>query len=177
MHSDSAAPTAVLCLKGFNLKPQHFVPEILDGDKRYVRDKIGGHIWYRCKHRTLYADTDRSQVVYHANYLRYFEFGRASLMRDVAYSYREIEASGYLYPIIEIGVTYYTPLYYDDAICIHTRPAELERVRLRFDYVITNESTDEIVCKGFTRHCAVNASGVPVEVDEKTNRLWKIFPK
>ncbi len=161
MHSDSAAPTAVLCLKEFNLKPQHFVPETLDGDERYVRDKTDGQVWYRCKHRTLYADTDRSQVVYHANYLRYFEFGRASLMRDVAYSYREIEESGYVYPIIEIGVTYYTPLYYDDAICIHTRPAVLERVRLRFDYVITNESTDEIVCKGFTRHCAVNASGFP----------------
>jgi acyl-CoA thioester hydrolase len=53
--------------------------------------------------RTLYADTDRSQVVYHANYLRYFEFGRASLMRDAAYPYREIEESGYVYPIISTG--------------------------------------------------------------------------
>ena len=53
--------------------------------------------------RTLYADTDRSTVVYHANYLRYFEFGRASLMRDAAYPYREIEESGYVYPIIDLG--------------------------------------------------------------------------
>ena len=177
MHSDLAAPTVVLCLKECNLKPQPFVPEILDGNERYVRDEIGGLVWHCCKQRTLYADTDRSQVVYHANYLRYFEFGRASLMRDAAYPYREIEESGYIYPVIEINATFLSPLYYDDMICIHTRPSVLERVRLRFDYVITNELTHEIVCKGYTWHCAVNASGTPVKVDEKTVHLWKIFPK
>ena len=177
MHSDSAGPTAVLFLKGCNLKPKPFIPEILDGDERYVRDRIGGLAWHRCRDRTLYADTDRSQVVYHANYLRYFELGRASLMRDAAYPYRDIEENGYLYPIIEIGVSYYNPLYYDDPMYIHTRPSVLERVRLQFDYVITHEESQEIACKGFTRHCAVNASGTPVEVDEKTADLWRVFPK
>ena len=173
----SAAPTAVLYLKGCSVKPEPFVPETVDSDHRYVRNQTDGLVWHLCHYRTLYADTDRSKVVYHANYLRYFEFGRASLMRDAAYSYREIEEDGYVYPVIQIGITYYTPLYYDDAICIHTRPAELERVRLRFDYIITDESYRKIICKGFTRHCAVNAAGIPVEVDEKTVRLWKVFPK
>ena len=93
--------------------------------------------------RILYADTDRSAVVYHANYLRYFEFGRASLMRDAAYPYKEIEESGYVYPIIDLGIQFYEPLYYDDPMWIHTRPAELERVKLRFDYVITHAETGE----------------------------------
>jgi len=177
MRLDSAAPIAALSLKEYKLKPQPFIPKKLDHDQRYIRDSAGGLVWHYCKQRTLYADTDRSQVVYHANHLRYFEFGRASLMRDIAHSYREIEESGYVYPVIEIGVTYYAPLYYDDVISIHTRPSRLERVRLRFDYVITHVSTHEIVCKGFTRHCATNASGTPVEVDEKTARLWQIFPK
>ena len=167
----------MLCLEEYNLKPKPFVPEFLDGDKRYVRNKTDGRIWHFCRHRTLYADTDRSQVVYHANYLRYFEFGRASLMRDTAYPYREIEESGYVYPVIQIGVTYYSPLFYDDAIRVYTRPAKLERVRLQFDYIISHDETHEIVCNGFTRHCAVNTSGIPVEVDEKTARLWKNFPK
>ena len=55
---------------------------------------------------------------------------RASLMRDVAYTYREIEESGYIYPIIKIDIDYYRPLYYDEAMYIHTRPSTLERVRL-----------------------------------------------
>ena len=158
------------------MKPRAFVPEILNGDARYVRDKNSGQVWHRCQHRTLYADTDRSDVVYHSNYLRYFEFGRASLMRDTAYPYREIEDSGYVYPIIDLGITFHKPLYYDDLIWVHTRPIELERVRLKFDYLITLAETGEIICRGFTRHCALSA-GRPVAVDEKTVHLWKTFPK
>jgi acyl-CoA thioester hydrolase len=159
------------------MKPKPFLPELLDADGRYVRDRNGGQIWHRCTQRTLYADTDRSNVVYHANYLRYFELGRASLMRDAAYPYREIEESGYVYPIVEMGVTFHRPLRYDDAMWIHTRPAELERVRLRFEYCITHGETYDLICRGFTRHCALNASGKPVAVDPKTVRLWKTFPR
>ena len=158
------------------MKPKPFVPVSIDDDGDYVRDRTGGLVWHRCKLRTLYADTDRSAVVYHANHLRYFEFGRASLMRDAAYPYREVEDSGYTYPIIQVGVSYYHPLYYDDSIWVHTRPAQLERVRLRFDYVITLEESGEIACTGFTRHCAINTGGTPVEVDPKTIRLWEVFP-
>lgn len=159
------------------MRPKPFLPEALDGSGPYVRDRTSGLVWHQCTLRTLYADTDRSQVVYHANYLRYFEFGRASLMRDSAYPYREIEESGFIYPIISTGLDYFRPLKYDDAMLIHTRPGERERVKLRFDYVITHRPSTDIVCLGFTRHCAVNTRGIPVEIDEKTVRLWEIFPK
>ena len=158
------------------MKPRPFVPKALPGDKPYVRDAAGGLAWHCCRLRSLYADTDRSQVVYHANFLRYFEFGRASLMRDTAYSYKDIEDGGFIYPIIQIGVDYYRAVHYDDEMCIYTRPALLERVKLRFDYVVTHAPTGEIACRGFTRHCAVNRRGTPVEVDEKTAHIWKIFP-
>ena len=159
------------------MRPKPFVPESLNESGPYVRDQTSSLVWHQCGLRTLYADTDRSQVVYHANYLRYFEFGRASLMRDSSYPYREIEDSGFIYPIISTGLDYFRPLQYDDAMLIHTRPGERARVKLRFDYVITHAPTGDIVCTGFTRHCAVNAKGIPVEIDEKTVRLWEIFPE
>ena len=159
------------------MRPKPFIAEPYDSDPRYIKDKTSGDVWHRCQMRTLYVDTDRSQVVYHANYLRYFEFGRASLMRDAAYPYREIEESGFVYPIIKVDIDYYRPLYYDDPMFIHTRPSAMERVRLQFDYVITHGDSGEIICKGFTRHCAINASGTPVGIDEKTAHLWKIFPR
>lgn len=158
------------------MKPKPFVPKALDGRTDYVRDATGGLVWHCSRMRPLYADTDRSQVVYHANFLRYFEFGRASLMRAAAYPYKEIEDGGTIYPIIQIGVDYYSPVYYDDPMCIYTRPSVLERVRLRFDYVVTHEHTGAIACTGFTRHCAINTKGVPVEVDPKTAQLWTVFP-
>ena len=159
------------------MKPKPFVPEPYDADARYVRDRTSGNVWHQCELRTLYADTDRSQVVYHANYLRYFEHGRASLMRDAAYTYKQIEESGYIYPIIKVEIDYYRPLYYDDAMIIYTRPSNLERVRLQFDYVITHQESGDIVVKGLTRHCAINSSATPVEVDKKTAHLWQVFPK
>ncbi len=158
------------------MKPQTFRPETYRDDGRYCRDTATGLVWHRCGNRTLYADTDRSSVVYHANYLRYFELGRASLMRDAAYPYKEVEESGYVYPIIDMGIQFYHPLYYDDPMWIYTRPAELERVRLRFDYLITHAETGDEVCRGFTRHCALNAKGIPVAIDPKTVQLWKVFP-
>ena len=158
------------------MKPKPFVPGIYQNDEKYVRDQTTGLIWHRTVHRTLYADTDRSQVVYHSNYLRYFEFGRASLMRDVAYPYREIEESGYVYPIIDLGITFYQSLYYDDLMYIHTRPVHLERVRLQFDYVITHAEKGHIICVGYTKHCAANSAGMPVGVDPKTVKLWQTFP-
>ncbi len=159
------------------MRPKPFIAEAYDEPSVYVRDKTSGLVWHRCRMRTLYADTDRSQVVYHAHYLRYFEFGRASLMRDAAYPYKAVEESGFVYPIIKVDIDYFRPLFYDDPMHIHTRPAERERVRLQFDYIITHGETGELVCKGFTRHCATNTSGTPVEIDEKTVRLWEIFPQ
>ena len=158
------------------MQPKPFRPKPYGDDERYVRDGTTGHVWHRCGNRILYADTDRSSVVYHASYFRYFEFGRASLMRDAAYPYREIEESGYVYPIIDLGVSFHWPLHYDDPIWVHTRPAELERVRLRFDYAITHAESGRLICLGFTRHCALNAAGKPVAVDPKTVRLWRTFP-
>ncbi len=159
------------------MQPKPFTPEIHNDDPRFVKNLADGFIWHRSHYRTLYADTDRSSVVYHANYLRYFEFGRTSLMRDLSYPYTEIEASGYVYPIIELGVKFYSPLYYDDPMWVHTRPGDLGRVRLKFHYIITHAETGQIVCTGFTEHCALNSAGRPVGIDERTRHLWEIFPK
>ena len=159
------------------MRPKPFISEPFQDNSSYVRDKTDGRVWHRRHSRVLYADTDQSGLVYHSNYFRFFELGRASLMRDTGYPYREIEAEGYIYPIIELGANYHAPLRYDDPMWIHTTLGKLERVRLRFDYIITHGETGKIVCKGFTHHCALNVAGTPVAIDEKTRHLWNVFPK
>jgi len=159
------------------MKPKPFRPEALSDSSSYQGDLETGLVWHCCSMRVLYADTDRSNVVYHANYLRYFEFGRTSLMREAQYPYKEIEAKGYVYPIVDLRMKFYEPLQYDDPMRVYTRPAEIERVKVRFDYIITHGETGSIVCTGFTQHCALNATGQVVAVDEGTVRLWGMFPK
>ncbi len=158
------------------MRPKPFIPESLPNHPHHVKDSNSGLFWHKTEMRVLYVDTDRSQVVYHANYLRYFEFGRAELMRGANYPYKKIEESGYVYPIIKTELNYYTPLFYDDLMYIHTRPASIELVKLQFDYLITRASDGEIICTGFTKHCAINSESIPVEIDKKTIKLWEGFP-
>ena len=176
MHSVLEVQTVVFSSGEFRMKPKPFKPKMEEHHEQYVRDSETGLVWYRCALRTLYADTDKSSVVYHANYLRYFEVGRTSLMRDAAYSYRTIEEEGYVYPVIEVGVKFYKPLYYDDVMLIHIRPAEIEHVKIRFDYIITKTENEHLICSGFTKHCAMNSAGSVVAIDKKTLQLWKNFP-
>lgn len=158
------------------MRPKPFVPEQHDSDARFVRDRTTGQVYHRVFNRALYADTDRSGIVYHSNYLRYCELGRATLMRDVGFPYAEVEAAGYVYPIVDLALRYYQPLHYDSPMWIHTRPADLERVRVRFEYVIVHAETLALVCVGHTLHCALNAKGVPVAVDPITVKTWQTFP-
>lgn len=50
----------------------------------------------------LYADTDMMGVIYHANYLKYFELGRSGLIEDLGYSYVDMENAGYFAPVYDI---------------------------------------------------------------------------
>lgn len=149
----------------------------LEGEDRYVIDAATGQVWHRLSHRPLYADVDRSGTVYHAHYLRYFELGRATLMRQRGCPYSAIEAAGYTYPVIETGLSYLAPLAYDQAFYVHTRPAELEKVRVRFEYVLLDLEGGDL-CRGFTRHCALDARRRVVAVDPLTRELvreWRAF--
>jgi len=159
------------------MRPKPFVPEIQGPEENFVRDKESGLLWHRVFHRPLYADTDRSNAVYHANYLRYFELGRATLMRDVGYPYKEVEDSGWLYPVVDTRLFYHSPVFYDDPIWVNTRPADLERVKVRFNYIITHAETGKVVCSGYTLHCAVDSAGRVVPVDKFTIKLWHEFPE
>ena len=65
-----------------------------------------------------YADTDMMQVIYHANYLKFFELGRMGLIEDVGFSYIEMEEAGYFAPVYDVQATYKKPLRYgDQSIC------------------------------------------------------------
>jgi len=159
------------------MQPRPLSTEPLNSDPRYVRDKETGLVYHRLEYRVLYADTDRSGVVYHANYFRYFEVGRATLLRDASYPYRVVEESGFVYPIYQLGCEFFDPLRYDDAIWVHTRFRMLERVRVGFEYAITHVGSTDIVCTGFTLHCATNGKGQPVGVDPMTVQVYETFPK
>src|SRR5438128_10502665 len=83
--------------------------------------------------RVRYAETDKMGVVYYANYLVWFEVGRADLLRSLGWSYREMELAGVSLPVIEAHCTYQRPARYDDEIDIRTTGRMLSPIRMEFD--------------------------------------------
>lgn len=159
------------------MRPKPLQLEPLPGHANFYRDQRGGLVWHRCAKRVLYAETDCSGVVYHSNFLVYFEEGRASLMRELGHPYAQVEKGGFVYPIVSTALNYYQSLQYDDLAHVYTRLADLEPVRVRFEYLITKEDAPVIVCDGFTLHCALNQRRMPTSVDELTRAAFAAFPR
>ncbi|MXO78345.1 YbgC/FadM family acyl-CoA thioesterase, partial [Paenibacillus sp. OT2-17] len=76
--------------------------------------------WYGASLRVRYQESDQMGVVYHANYLNWFEIGRTEMIRQAGFNYRSMEERGVLLPVIEINAKYASPARYDDLITIYT---------------------------------------------------------
>lgn len=111
--------------------------------------------------RVRYAETDQMGVVYHANYLVWFEVGRTDLLRAFGWTYREMEASGVRLPVLEAHCEYRRPARYDDELEILTQGRLLSPVRLEFTYEVRLKADQRVVATGYTRHAAVDLAGRP----------------
>jgi acyl-CoA thioester hydrolase len=90
--------------------------------------------------RVRYAETDQMNVVYHANYATYFEVARTESIRQLGFTYREMEAMGIEMPVTEITMTYLRPARYDDLLTVETVLRELpDNHKISFHQEIFNE--------------------------------------
>ncbi|MEQ1759833.1 MAG: thioesterase family protein [Vicinamibacterales bacterium] len=121
--------------------------------------------------RVRYAETDKMGVVYHANYLVWFEVGRTDWLRQAGWTYREMEASGVSLPVIEAHCEFRQPARYDDEIAIDARAILLTPVRLRFEYQVSRVADGLLLAEGYTVHAAVDQSGKPCRLPETVRRL------
>ena len=71
--------------------------------------------------RVRYAETDRMSYVYYGNYAIYFEVARVEAMKGIGMSYKELEDSGIIMPVLEYNIKYFKPAFYDDELTIETR--------------------------------------------------------
>ncbi|MDD2671429.1 MAG: thioesterase family protein [Syntrophales bacterium] len=111
------------------------------------------------KHRVIYADTDAMGVVYHTNYIRWFEIGRTELMRELGWVYADLERRGYYLPVTKVFCHYFLPARYDEIVRIETRIDYLKRVSVKFDYEIWDEQRERNLSEGYTVHAFVNGEG------------------
>lgn len=122
--------------------------------------------------RVRYAETDKMGVVYYANYLVWFEVGRADLLRSLGWSYREMEAAGVSLPVIEAQCQYLRPARYDDEIEVRTEGRMLSPVRMEFQYQIVTVADQAVVASGRTVHASLNPSGRPCRLPVRVREVF-----
>ncbi len=99
--------------------------------------------------RIRYGETDQMGVVYHGNYAQFMEIGRVEWLRNIGVSYRSMEESGIMLPVIALHLEFKKPAKYDDLIRVSTTLVKMPGVKIEFDYKICNEE-GEVLTLGNT---------------------------
>lgn len=97
-----------------------------------------------------YAETDQMGIIYHANYINWFEVARTKLMQHIGFPYDKLEASGLLFPILRVEVRYKKPAVYGRAVNIDLFLERYTSVRICYRYEVRDEETQELLVEGFT---------------------------
>lgn len=95
--------------------------------------------------------------VYYSNYLIYFEQARSAMFRERGVPYKEIEARGYKFPVVEAFVKYRGEVKYDDEVMVHAWVDEIKRASVKIAYEVHNATSGQITTTGYTWHVMVIA--------------------
>ena len=118
--------------------------------------------------RVRYAETDQMGVVYHANYLIWFEVGRVELIRALGIEYKTMEITDDCQIVVaEAHCRYLHPARYDERLRIRTRIAETKNRTIRFSYEIFRADDDRLLATGETVHVICGGNGKPKLLPEK----------
>ncbi|WP_046215566.1 acyl-CoA thioesterase [Paenibacillus wulumuqiensis] len=153
--------------------------------------------WHGISFRVRYQENDPMGVVYHTNYLNWFELGRTEMIRDLGFRYRDMEAAGVLLPLVDASLSYGRPARYDDRVAVYTRVVNFSRLRIDYEYRIHllaeeddhsvgdasaagprvtfpdgAELPGEPLTNGSTRHVWVSRDFVPVRLDKVLPPLY-----
>ncbi|WP_226034842.1 acyl-CoA thioesterase [Aquibacillus saliphilus] len=104
--------------------------------------------------KVRYQETDQMGVVYHANYLIWFEIGRTAFIEDLGFQYHEMESAGIVSPVVDAHVYFKQPIRYGQNAYVETWIENYDGLRTTYGYEITND-LGNIAVTGTTKHVIV----------------------
>ncbi|MEQ6124847.1 thioesterase family protein [Pseudotenacibaculum sp. MALMAid0570] len=113
--------------------------------------------------RVRYGETDQMGVVYHGNYANYFEVARTEWLRSLGVTYKDMEESGIMLPVVSLSFSFIKPAKYDDILTVTVFLKKKPLVKIDFDYEIINQNREKIS----------TGNSVLAFMDMKTNRPTK----
>jgi acyl-CoA thioester hydrolase len=124
--------------------------------------------------RVRYAETDQMGVVYHANHFIWFEVGRVELLRQLGFSYRDMEKNdGCLIAVADARCRYKAPALYDDEIIVRTHIKNIRNSLIHFGYELLRANDGTLLAEGETTHIVTDPHLNVIAIPEKYMSVFK----
>ncbi len=124
--------------------------------------------------RVRYAETDQMGVVYHSNHLIWFEVGRVELMRQMGFSYRDMEREdGRYIAVVEATCRYRSPVYYDEEVLVRTQIKKVRESVIIFKYELTRPENGTLLAEGETTHIVTDSDMKVSTLPDKYLRVFR----
>ena len=124
--------------------------------------------------RVRYAETDQMGVVYHSNHLIWFEVGRVELMRQMGFSYRDMEREdGRFIAVAEATCRYRAPVFYDEEVIVRTQLKTVRDSVIVFSYELTRADNGALLAEGETTHIVTDSTMKIASLPDKYLRVFR----
>ena len=124
--------------------------------------------------RVRYAETDQMGVVYHSNHLIWFEVGRLEFLRQLGFSYRDMERDdGRYIAVAEAKCRYRAPVRYDDEVIVRTRLRNVRESVIHFTYELVRGDDGSLIAEGETTHIVTDSNMKIAELQEKYMKVFR----
>jgi acyl-CoA thioester hydrolase len=124
--------------------------------------------------RVRYAETDQMGVVYHSNHLIWFEVGRVELLRQMGFSYRNMERDdGCFIAVAEVKCRYRAPVFYDEEVVVRTRLKSVRESVVVFTYELVRAAGDTVLAEGETTHVVTDSNMKAASLPEEYLKVFR----
>jgi acyl-CoA thioester hydrolase len=124
--------------------------------------------------RVRYAETDQMGVVYHANHFIWFEVGRVELLRQLGFSYKDMEGEDDCFiAVVDARCRYKAPVHYDDEVVVRTYLKHVREKVIHFGYELLGAETRQLLAEGETTHIVANAQMKARRLPEKYMKVFR----
>lgn len=117
--------------------------------------------------RVRYQETDQMGFVYYSNYFVYFEMGRIEYLRNLGFSYAELEKEDIFLAVIDAHCIYRAPARFDDLLTIKTWLSKMKHARVEFCYEIRRKDEEKLIAEGSTVLACLDKNRRPRSIPDK----------
>lgn len=129
------------------------------------------------EHKVQYYETDQMKIVHHSNYIRWFEEARVHMLEAYDMGYDKLEKSGIVSPVLSAHAEYKSMTRFGETVCIEVKLLHYNGIKFSFSYKITDKETGVVRCVGETKHCFLNAAGLPIALKRSHPEIHQALEK